>query len=59
MCSKCLSEIGQGKPHDCTKSKRIDNLKHIVFTNNDNMEDRVALQILKENAKNRTACQLD
>ena len=55
VCSKCLSEIGQGKPHDCTKSKRIDNLKHIVFANNDNTEDRVASQILKEKCKEQNS----
>ena len=48
ICTMCLSEIGRGKAHECTKSKRIDNLKGILSTNNDKTEDQVACHILKK-----------
>ena len=35
--------------------KRIENLKDIVFANNDNTEDRVASQILKEQCKDQNS----
>ena len=30
VCTRCFTEIGRGKPHPCVKTKKSDNLAHIV-----------------------------
>lgn len=50
LCSFCLSEISKGKPHVCTKTSRVDNLKSIINCCDDNTGEKLASYVIKDKA---------
>ena len=47
-CSACLSQIAKGKPHDCTNSRRLHNLKNIIAESPPKTDEKVAAAIVVE-----------
>ena len=47
VCTRCFSEIGRGKPHPCVKTKKSENLAHIVKNTSGWSRAKVASSTLK------------
>ena len=46
QCSNCHSEIGRGRPHDCTRTARQDNLVDLVRNHSGKTQEQVASKLL-------------
>ena len=47
LCPTCLTQIGCGKPHDCSISTRLENLKGIIDVSPPKMDEHVAVSIIE------------
>ena len=47
LCPTCLTQIGCGKPHDCSISTRLENLKGIIDVSRPKMDKHVAVSIIE------------
>ena len=48
LCSKCLSEIGQGKPHQCYKTQKRENISEFVRSSSTKTTGQVTATGLKK-----------
>lgn len=46
QCSNCHSEIGRGKPHECTRTTRHDNLVDLLRNHSEKTQQQVASKLL-------------
>ena len=53
ICSQCLSQIGKGIPHPCTRQDRRDSLSSLVRNSSNKTKGRVLSSQLKEIVEER------
>ena len=55
LCSECFSEIGPGKPHQCSKTVKRDNIASLVRNTSEKSMASVAVSALKDIANQQGA----
>lgn len=48
LCSFCLTILARGKPHNCTKGVRNDNLKNLATSGSPNAKEKVASSVIRD-----------